>query len=83
MKNYKNEFLKKQIEDLNILLNNYNNQDIREYQIERLKIFNFMNTDELNLLIEYLDYYKDNNAVNKILQNEISIVINNLNKEVA
>lgn len=77
---YKEEFLNKQKEDLIILLDNYENKEIRLQQIEKLKIFTFMNTITLNTLIKNLELFKNNETANKIMKNEIIKNINQIEK---
>ena len=77
---YKEEFLNKQKEDLIILLDNYENKEIRLQQIEKLKIFTFMNTITLNTLIKNLEKFKNNETANKIMKNEIIKNINQIEK---
>lgn len=68
---YKIEFLNKQKEELKNLLINYENKEIRLTQIEKLKIFSFMNTHKLNALIQNLDLFKNEEQANKIMKYEI------------
>lgn len=77
---YKEEFLNKQKEDLIILLDNYENKEIRLQQIEKLKIFTFMNTITLNSLIKNLELFKNNETANKVMKNEIIKNINQIEK---
>ena len=77
---YKEEFLNKQKEDLIILLDNYENKEIRLQQIEKLKIFTFMNTITLNTLIKNLELFKNNETANKVMKNEIIKNINQIEK---
>ena len=77
---YKEEFLNKQKEDLIILLDNYDNKIIRTQQIEKLKIFTFMNTITLNTLIKNLELFKNNETANKVMKNEIIKNINQIEK---
>ena len=77
---YKEEFLNKQKEDLIILLDNYENKEIRLQQIEKLKIFTFMNTVKLNTLIKNLELFKNNETANKVMKNEIIKNINQIEK---
>ena len=77
---YKEEFLNKHKEDLIILLDDYENKEIRLQQIEKLKIFTFMNTITLNTLIKNLELFKNNETANKIMKNEIIKNINQIEK---
>lgn len=77
---YKEEFLNKQKKDLIILLDNYENKEIRLQQIEKLKIFTFMNTITLNTLIKNLELFKNNETANKVMKNEIIKNINQIEK---
>lgn len=68
---YKIEFLNKQKEELKSLLINYENKEVRLTQIEKLKIFSFMNTHKLNALIQNLDLFKNEEHANKVMKYEI------------
>lgn len=68
---YKIEFLNKQKEELKSLLINYEDKEVRLIQIEKLKIFSFMNTHKLNALIQNLDLFKNEEHANKVMKYEI------------